>query len=198
MRQTLTMLLFAFALWISACSGGIVETPIPVESAIPMETMRSFDPDYTITEGDGIKIFSDSITGISLDFPGDWLMDQVRGGLRSPSVFVFTNYRAIPSLIDKIEPEDTVIYLTIPQPRPDGSLIGLIDSYRQAWAEEGSSIVSEQEVTLNSGEPGKMFILDSHLGRQYYYLFTQAGERFVFIEAYGALEPVTAIALSIR
>ena len=100
--------------------------------------------------------------------------------------------------MDKIDPEDTVIYLTIPQPQPDGSLADLIDSYRQTWEKEGSSIASEEDVTLNSGQPGKVFIVDSYLGRQYYYLFTQVGEKLVIVEAYGVLTPVVVIALSLR
>lgn len=198
MRMKWIYFLLITVLSLSACSGQSNEIALPTEDVMPIATARRVDPGITNVVSNGIITFTDSDTGISLDYPEGWIMDQVRGGTRSPSVFVFTNYRVIPGLMDKIDPEDTVIYLTIPQPQPDGSLADLIDSYRQTWEKEGSSIASAEEVTLTNGQPGKVFLVDSYLGRQYYYLFTQVGEKLVFIEAFGVLTPVPAIALSIR
>lgn len=198
MRTKWIFYLLAVVLGLSACSGEVAETSLPAENVTPVATVRRADPMITKVVSNGIVTFTDSVSGISLDYPEGWIMDQVRGGTRSPSVFVFTNYRVIPSLMDKIGPDETVIYLTIPQPVENGSLASMIDSYRQLWEKESSVITSEKDVTLKGGQPGKEIIIDSYLGQPYYYLFTQVGETLVFIEAYGALDPIPAIALTIR
>ena len=198
MRSKLMLVLLSIVMILAACSGQPDATVVPADEVTPVATVRRVNPGITNVVSNGIVTFTDSVSGVSLDYPEGWMMDQVRGGKRSPSVFVFTNYGAIPSLMDKISAEDTVIYLTIPQSKPDGTLAGMIDAYKQTWQEEGSSILSEEDVTLTSGRSGRYILLNSYLGKQFYYLFTQAGETLVFIEAYGNLTPVPAIALSVR
>lgn len=198
MHSRLMFFLLVFVFILPACSGQPDATSLPADEVTPLATARRVNAGITNVVSNGIVTFTDSASGISLDYPEGWMMDQVRGGTRSPSVFVFTNYGAIPSLMDKIPPEDTVVYLTIPQPTPEGTLAGMIESYKQTWQKEGSNILSEEDVTLTSGQPGKVILMNSYLGKQVYYLFTQVGETLVFIESYGNLTPVPAIALSIR
>ena len=187
-----------FVLILAACNGQPNVTSLPAEDVTQVATVRRVDPGITNVVSNGIITFTDSASGISLDYPEGWIMDQVRGGTRSPSVFVFTNYFHIPALMDKIPPDETAVYLTILQPNLEATLPGLIDSYKQQWAAEGSTILTEENVTLASGQPGTAILLDSYLGRQYYYLFTAAGEKLIFIEAIGDLAPVPAIAMTVR
>ena len=154
---------FFFVLILAACSGHPAATLAPAEDVTPVATIRGVDPGITSVVSNGIVTFTDSASGISLDYPEGWIMDQVRGGTRSPSVFVFTNYFHIPALMDKIPPDETAIYLTILQPNPEATLPGLIDSYKQQWAAEGSIILTEEKVTLASGQPGTAGLLDSIL-----------------------------------
>lgn len=181
---------------LSACGSG--GTAQPMEDVTPVATVRGVDPKITNVVANGIVKFTDSVTGVSLDYPEGWIMDQVRGGARSPSVFVFTNYRAIPSIMDNIPPEDTVVYLTILQPSPDQTLAGLIEIQKQKWLEEGSNILTEEDVTLTSGQPGKAILLNSYVGQRIYYLFTQIGDRLIYVEGMSELSPVASIALSVR
>ena len=181
-----------------ACSGQPTVTSLPAEDVTPVATVRRVDAGITKVVSNGIITFTDSASGISLDYPEGWIMDQVRGGTRSPSVFVFTNYFHIPALMDKIPPDESAVYLTILQPNPEATLPGLVDSYKQQWTVEGSTIVTEENVTLVSGQAGTAILLDSYLGRQYYYLFTAVGDKLLFIEAIGDLAPVPAIAMTVR
>lgn len=193
----LCVILIAAALGLSACGSPSPATQ-PVTDNTPIPTVRGEDPKMTNIPSGDIIIFTDAITGISLDYPEGWIMDQVRGGTRSPSVYVFTDYFHIPSLMDNIPEDQTAVYLTILQINPEMTLTALVDSYKQQWAKEGSTIASEENLTLNSGQPGTAFYLDSYLGKPYYYLFTAIGERLLFIEALGDLTPVPAIALTVR
>lgn len=189
--------LWIFTLILSAC-GDLPPASPPTPDVAPVATVRGVDPGFTTSASNGIVTFTDSVSGISLDYPEGWIMDQVRGGTRSPSVFVFTNYDHIPSVMDAIPADTTAVYLTVLKPNPDATLPGLVDSYKQQWLTEGSTILTEEDVILASGQPGKAFLLDSYLGRQIYYLITAVGETPVVVEGNGDLAPVAAVALSVR
>lgn len=193
----LLILTLVFALGTSACGNQPAGTATE-EIVTPVATARRVDPGYALVPSNGIVTFTDATSGISLDYPEGWIMDQVRGGARSSNVFVFTNYFHIPALMDKIPDDETAIYLTILQPDPEATLAGMIEYYKAQWAKEGTVITSEENVTLKSGQPGTAFYVDSYLGRPYYYLFTSVNGTLVYIETLGDLAPVPAIALTVR
>ena len=197
MRPFHLLLFVAAVLGLSACGGSPSPTSA-VTDTTPIATVRGQDPHITVIPSNGLISFTDAVTGVSLDYPEGWIMDQVRGGTRSPSVFVFTNYGHIPALMDKIPEHQTALYLNIMKPNPDTTLPGMIDGYKQQWIKEGSVIVTEENVILKSGQPAIAVYLDSYLGKPYYYLFTSVGDQLVVIEALGDLAPVPAIALTVR
>lgn len=188
-----SILVLSFVL--ASCAAPATATPAP---ASPEPTVRGVEPMYTNAASNGVITFTDSVSGISLDYPEGWIMDQVRGGTKSPSVFVFTNMFHIPSLMDKITDDVTVIYLTILIPSPEQSLNGMEESFKAQWQKEGSTIVSEQAVTIANGQAGVEIVLDSYIGRRNYFLLTQAGGKFLYFEGLGDLTPVKAIAFSVR
>ena len=105
MRQMFLVTILCIALTVSACAGqagdsaqtGNGETS---ENATPIATIKGVSPAYSQVASNGKVTFTDGLNEISVDYPDDWIGDQVRGGTRSPSMFIFTSYYRIPGMAD--------------------------------------------------------------------------------------------------
>jgi len=203
MRQMFLVTILCIVLTVSACAGqagdsgsdGNGETS---ENATPIATIKGVSPAYTQVASNGKITFTDGLNGISVDYPDDWIGDQIRGGTRSPSMFIFTSYYRIPGMADpRTIDGETVITLTIIPPRDNNSIDALIKSQKETWVKDGTKILSEENVTLANGVTATAFVIDAYYG-QAYNLFTVVGGKLIFCEGTGDLEAAKAVCLSIR
>ena len=135
----------------------------------------------------GFKQYQDSMTGVSVHVPESWVVIEVIPGESA----IFQSYPE-----DKYaggggqHPGDTKCDLTIRPPDID-----MASHMQQLRSDLTVTIVSEQEITLQSGKSGIKVEVDS-MGRSLS-LITEVNERVVVLTCFGELEPFDEIAVTI-
>jgi peptidyl-Lys metalloendopeptidase len=135
----------------------------------------------------GFKQYQDSVTGVSIYVPASWVVIEVIPGESA----ILQSYPE-----DKYvggggqHPGDTKCDLTIRPPDID-----MASHMQQLKSDPTVTIVSEQEITLQSGKPGTRLEVDS-MGRSLS-LITEVDERVVVLTCFGELEPFDEIAVTI-
>jgi hypothetical protein len=127
------------------------------------------------------------MTGVSVYVPESWVVIEVIPGESA----ILQSYPE-----DKYvggggqHPGDTKCDLTIRPPDID-----MASHMQQLKSDPTVTIVSEQEITLQSGKPGTRLEVDS-MGRSLS-LITEVDERVVVLTCFGELEPFDEIAVTI-
>jgi hypothetical protein len=135
----------------------------------------------------GFKQYQDSVTGVSVYVPESWTVTGVIPGESA----ILQSYPK-----DKYvggggqHPGDTKCDLTIRPPDID-----VTSHMQQLQSDPTVTIVSEQEITLQSGKPGIRVEVDS-MGRSLS-LITEVDKRVVVLTCFGELEPFDEIAVTI-
>jgi peptidyl-Lys metalloendopeptidase len=135
----------------------------------------------------GFKQYQDSVTGVSIYVPASWVVIEVIPGESA----ILQSYPE-----DKYvggggqHPGDTKCDLTIRPPDID-----MASHMQQLRSNPAITIVSEQEITLQSGKPGIRVEADS-MGRSLS-LITEVNERVVVFTCFGELEPFDEISVTI-
>jgi heat shock protein HslJ len=135
----------------------------------------------------GFKQYQDSMTGVSVYVPESWVVTGVIPGQSA----ILQSYPE-----DKYvggggqHPGDTKCDLTIRPPDID-----VASHMQQLKSDPTVTIVSEQEIVLQSGKPGIRVEVDS-MGRSLS-LITEVDERVVVLTCFGELEPFDEIAVTI-
>ncbi|MCJ7703894.1 MAG: META domain-containing protein [Anaerolineales bacterium] len=138
----------------------------------------------TFTPPIGFKEYRDSVAGVSIFIPESWIVTGVIEGQYA----IFESYPE-----DKYvgggmrEPEDTKCDLNI---QPVGTTAGELI---QKWeSNERTTIVSDEEIVLQSGLFGQRFIIEN-MGRSMT-LVTEINNRAVVLTCFGSPEPFDEIA----
>ena len=135
----------------------------------------------------GFKRYQDSVSRVSIYVPESWVVIEVIPGQSA----ILQSYPE-----DKYvggggqHPGDTKCDLTIRPPD-----ISMADTVQALRSDPAVTIVSEQEITLQSGKLGIRVEVDS-MGRSLS-LITEVNERVVVLTCFGELEPFDEIAATI-
>jgi hypothetical protein len=152
--------------------------PTPTADATETPELPVFEPPA------GFVKYEDSATGISVYIPESWVVTGVLPGERA----ILQSYPE-----DKYvggggqHPGDTKCDLVI---RPPG--VSVADAVRALGSDSLATIVSEQEIVLQSGQPGIRVEVES-MGPSVS-LFTEVNGRAVVLTCFGEFEPVDQIA----
>jgi len=136
----------------------------------------------------GFQEYQDPSTGISIYIPGSWTVTGVFEG----EYAIFSSYPEDKYVGGgKRESGDTKCDLNI---RPQGESA---DNLIQRWkSNEMTTILSEQEIILSSGQPGFRFELNS-MGRSNS-VITEINERIVVLSCFGDFAQFDEIAVTLR
>jgi len=197
--------LFLFImLIIQSCSPALVATPTleQPDPALPTSTLVQVSavPSTPTTEvldptpmpvfepPTGFKEYQDSIIGVSVFVPENWVVIEADPG-RLAYLQSYPEYKYIGG--EAFQPSDTKCDLNI---RPPGSSI---DELIQQWTSDSfTTIISNKETILYSGQPGIRIELDSR-GRSISVL-AEINERVVVLTCFGELAPFDQIASSLN
>jgi len=160
-------------------------SPIPPKPtvAIPESTPTpAFEPPV------GFKEYQDSVVGISLYIPESWLVTSIIEGQSA----IFQSYPAEKYVGgEMLEPGDTKCDLNI---RPSGTRAA--DLIQQWKADSFTTIISEHDIVLQSGQPGVRMELDS-MGCSIS-VITQINGRVVVLTCFGDFTRFDEIAGTIK
>jgi peptidyl-Lys metalloendopeptidase len=135
----------------------------------------------------GFKQYQDSVTGVSIYMPESWVVIEVIPG-ESAILQSYPEDKYVGG--EPFEPGDTKCDLTI---RP--SDIDVVSHMQQLKSDPTITVISEQEIVLQSGKPGIRLEVDS-MGRSLS-LIAEVNERVVVLTCFGELEPFDEIAVTI-
>lgn len=162
-----------------------LEQPSPI---LPSPTVEARTPTPPFEPPVGFKEYRDSTAGISVYVPDSWVVSHIDAG----------EYAILQSYpLDKyvggsrFEPGDTKCDLNI---RPAG--VHAADLVRQWKSDPLTTIVSEREIVLGSGQTATRFEIDS-MGRSNS-VITEINERAVALTCFGDFTPFDQIAATLK
>jgi len=163
----------------------VVSTPT-LEQPTMTPTVIVVEPTLTPTFESpvGFKEYRDSVIGVSIYIPESWVVTGVIDG----GYAIFQSYPEDKYVGGEgLEPEDTKCDLNI---QPAGTSAGKLI---QQWeSNELTTIVSDEDVVLQSGLIGQRFIIES-MGRSVAFV-TEINNRAIVLNCFGNPEPFEKIA----
>jgi len=176
---------------IQSCSAPMVESPTPQRPtpAPPTSTVQIQEPTVSAAfePPPGFKQYQDSVVGVSVFVPDSWVVTQIVPG-QSAILQSYPEGKYVGG--EAFEPGDTKCDLTIRPPEID-----VASHMQQLRSDSSLTIVSEQEIVLQSGKPGIRMEVDS-MGRTVS-LFTEVSGRVVVLACFGELAPFDEIAVTL-
>ena len=165
-----------------------LEQPSPVPVTLTLtSTAEILTPTPSFEPPEGFKEYQDALVGVSVFIPESWVAIEVDPGqlayLQSYPEDKYIGGEAFQSGDTKCD-----FYI-----RPPGTSI---DELIQQWTSDSfATIISDEEIVLQSGLPGTKIELDNR-GRSIT-LFTEINERIIVLTCFGELEPFNQIAISL-
>ncbi len=178
-------------LMIQSCGAAAVATPTlePPSPAPPTPTVEIQEPTVSpaVEPPTGFKRYQDSVVGVSVYVPESWVVVEVDPG-RLAILQSYPEDKYIGG--EAFKPGDTKCDLTI-RP-PDIDVAGHMEQLR---SDPTVTIVSEQEIALQSGKPGTRIEVES-LGPSIS-LITEVNDRAIVLTCFGELAPFDETALTL-
>ena len=178
-------------LLIQSCSAAEVATPTQEQPspASPTPTVEIQEPTISpaVEPPPGFKQYQDSVVGVSVFVPESWVVVEVDPG-RVAILQSYAEGKYVGG--EAFEPDDTKCDLTIRPPEID-----VASHMQQLRSDPTLTIVSEQEIVLQSGKPGIRMEVES-MGRSVS-LFTEVSGRVVVLACFGELAPFDEIAVTL-
>jgi hypothetical protein len=135
-----------------------------------------------------VKIHEDAETGISVTMPGSWVVTGIIPGHRA----TFQSYPEGKYIGGEVfQPGDTKCDLFIRPPD-----ISAVDFVQQMKSNDSISVVSEEEIILQSGQPGFRLEVES-MGRSLM-LITEINAQTVVLSCFGELELFNEIVVTLN
>jgi hypothetical protein len=134
------------------------------------------------------KQFQDSETGVAVSLPGNWVISGIIPGHRA-TLKSYPEGKYIGGEV--IQPGDTKCDLFIRPPD-----ISVVDFVQEMKSNDTITIVSEDEIILQSGQPGTRLEVDS-MGLSLS-LVTEINARVVVLNCFGELAPFDEIAVTLN
>ena len=160
----------------------IAVSPTPTVEQLPPTAQPVLDPP------EGFKEYQDPISGISIDIPEAWVVTGIIEGQYA----ILQSYPVDQYIGGEMrEAGDTKCDLSIQPPEVD--MTGYID---QLKASPTVTVLSEQEITLQSGMKAMRFEIDS-MGRSILYI-SDLNQRTIILTCFGDFTLVDEIARTLR
>jgi hypothetical protein len=164
----------------------VTPTPVP-PTAMPTPEPPSATPP-TLEAPAGSQRYVDAASGVSLLVPGSWTIVEP-GQHGGPTLFTsYPENKYVGG--ERSQPGDTKCDLTIHLPD-----ISVADVAPKSSSDPPVTVVSEQEIVLQSGKPGTRFEVES-MGRSLS-LITEINERVVVLTCFGELAPFDQIGVTL-
>lgn len=171
----------------------VMETPSDDPSSVsqtnPNTGTEQTPSTATIEPPSGYKEYQDSQTGVSIYIPDDWYIQTQN--IVADSYAIFSSYPPEKYIGGEArQAGDVKCDLNLDHDERS------IDDLLQQWASSAlTTIVSEEEILLNSGNPGRIFTIDS-MG-QSTTLVTEVHNRLVTLTCWGEFEDFKQIAVTL-
>jgi hypothetical protein len=179
-------------LGLQSCTDGREATP-SIEPPSPAPSPSTEEPTEPTLESsqevpEDFKEYQEPAVGVSIFLPDTWVEIKSDPG----RLIILQSYSSDKYIGEEaFEPVDTKCDLSIRPPDVD-----MVDQNEAIRTSSNSTIVSEDEVALQSGEKGVRLGVEG-LGR-FLSMVTEINERSVVLNCFGELEPLDEIASSLH
>ena len=192
-----------------ACSPFLVfskaeTTPVEVvsETQLPgiIETRVTSVPSGTSVPGPAFEatIYQDKNAGFEFDYPAGWSFDSGEGLSRGYYVQFFSWDWKPGNPIDPMPEGGTVLTVTVQFWDPKNDLEAFISQRKMAWDASGTSILSEERITLAGDQPAAEFIVQGPEGTRAFIMMRTNGENYLVLSGNGNLNLLAEIARTLR
>ena len=160
-------------------------SPLPTETPIPQPAFEA-------------TTYRDDEAGFEFDYPVGWTFDP--GEHQSRGYYVqFYSWDWQPGdPIDPLPEGGTVLSITIQLWDPKNDLEAFINQRKLAWDSSGTSILSEERLTLAGDRPAAQFVVQGVDGSQAFFLLTTNGEDYLVLSGNGDLSLLAEIVKTLR
>ena len=160
------------------------EEPTPTEEAVPTEeptvTPLSFEP----------AVYRNEVFGFEFDYPASWTISDLGTiGDRGSAV----QFQAPGSAVDDVALQATM-YLW----DPTGDLDAYANHRQTAWTASDTTIISQEDTTLNGDHPAASFVVRTQVGEEAFFFFTAIGDRYLELSGSHELDLLAEIAGTMR
>ena len=207
------MRVFSFAvlllvLWLATCSGPQPKAPaptaVPTQTAIPA-TATAVPPTPTETAAPAGKLpgapfdaqtYINEDAGFAIDYPTGWTVNEMVIGPRGTQI----RFLSKPELADAatIPASETRFGATIYLWDPNGDLAAFTEHIKEAQTVSGSTILDEQELTLEQGLPAVQFTTQTPDDQQVVFLITVLHDKYLVLTGEGNLDLAKQMMLRLR
>lgn len=123
--------------------------------------------------------------GFELDYPATWTyVEDIYGDRGSGAQFTSSG--------------EIVMSATVYLWDPTNDLDAFVAVRKQAWSASGTTIVSEEEISLAGDHRAIRFVIQTQVGEQAFIMFTTIGERYLELAGSGDLNLLAEIAGTVR
>jgi len=197
------MRVFSFAvlllvLWLATCSGPQPKAPaptaIPTQTEIPA-TATAIPPMPTETLAPVAKLpaapfdsqtYINEDAGFAIDYPTGWTVNEMVVGSRGTQI----QFLSKPELVDAVTIPDgeTRFGATIYLWDPKNDLTAFSEHIKEAQTGSGSTILDEQNLTLEQGLPAVQFTTQTPDSQQVVFLITVLNDKYLVLTGEGNLD----------
>lgn len=175
-------------------------TSPPTDAPPPAADLPTAAPEPTPPPGPSFEaaVYRDEVAGFEFDHPAGWFVGPVeqysRGGITA-----FTSWeRPTDVLPDATPPGETRLDATVQLWDPTGDLEAFVQQRMGAWEASGSSVVSQEDWTLEDGRAARAFVVAGSDGSQAYFFFTTIGDKYLVLSGDGGISLLAEIAHTVR
>jgi hypothetical protein len=160
-------------------------TPLPTQTPLPQPAFEA-------------TTYRDDQAGFEFDYPVGWTFDP--GEHQSRGYYVqFYSWDWQPGdPIDPLPEGGTVFSITVQLWDPKNDLEAFINQRKLAWDSSGTSILSEERLTLAGDRPAAQFVVQGVDGSQAFFLLTTNGEDYLVLSGNGDLSLLAEIVKTLR
>jgi hypothetical protein len=159
------ILIFVLATCRAPEPGSPVPTALPPQTQIPPSATALPPTDAPVPQGKlpaapfDAQIYINETAGFALDYPAGWTVNEMAVGPRGTQI----QFLSRPDLAEAatIPEGETRLSATIYQWDPKNDLQAYVEHMKQAWTDSGSTILDEQNLTLEQGLPATLVTVQS-------------------------------------
>ena len=196
------LLLSLMLIALSACGGPPANIPpLPVETDPPAPAVTEVIPTAT-TASPGLpapsfeaETYVNEAAGFALEYPAGWTVQEMVVGPRGTQV----QFLSAPELIDAetLPGGATRLSVTLYDWEPKNDLAAYIANMKTAWDASGFAVLSEEQLTLESGLPAGQLTIQTS-GAQVIFLVAALSDQYLVLSGEGNLDLVKEIAGTVR
>jgi hypothetical protein len=205
--KRIAFIFFVLVLWLSTCQAQGQETRAPTETTVPTAipaTETTVPPTPTEEPVSAGKLpappfdaqtYINEEAGFALDYPTNWTVSETVLGSRANQIQFLSSADLAEALT--IPADQARISAVLYQWDPRNDLDAYVEQRKTAWDASGSTILEEQELTLELGLPAVLFTIQAP-DSQVVVLIAALRDQYLVISGEGDLDLAKQIMERVR